>query len=430
MSTHTPVLPQSPAAPSKPESRLRRALGARPHRRFSDALSRRWFNFVHGRNLVYNTCWEDPRLDRVALELGPTDTVAMITSAGCNALDYVLQEPHAIHAVDLNPRQNARLELKLAGIRRLDHERFFELFGRGRMENIQHLYTSELRDELPEAARRYWDTHLYFFSGERPRHSFYFRGTAGTFARVINFYIDRVAHVRDGIDAMLAATNVERQRVIFDSLREEFFGRFIRWLMRRDATLSMLGVPRPQRTQLERDYPGGIGRFIEDAVEAVFRTIPLADNYFWRVYLSGQYSHDCCPRYLKPDNFARLKGGLAERITTHTNSMATFLCKHDQPITRFVLLDHMDWLSGACGGTLLAEEWQAIVDRAAPGARLLWRSGGLTSDFVDRQQIQVDGKARAVGELLQYNRELAAQLHTQDRVHTYGSFYIADLTGN
>ena len=37
----------------------------------SEWLSGKCFNFVHGKNLVYNTCWEDPRLDRVALDLGP-----------------------------------------------------------------------------------------------------------------------------------------------------------------------------------------------------------------------------------------------------------------------------------------------------------------------------------------------------------------------
>ena len=34
---------------------------------------------------------------------------------------------------------------------------------------------------------------------------------------------------------------------------------------------------------------------------------------------------------------------------------------------------------------------------------------------------------RSLGELLTYDRELAAQLHGKDRVHTYGSFYIADV---
>jgi len=31
----------------------------------------RIFSLIHGNNLVYNTCWEDPRLDRRALALRP-----------------------------------------------------------------------------------------------------------------------------------------------------------------------------------------------------------------------------------------------------------------------------------------------------------------------------------------------------------------------
>ncbi len=41
--------------------------------------------------------------------------------------------------------------------------------------------------------------------------------------------------------------------------------------------------------------------------------------------------------------------------------------------------------------------------------------------------VLVDGKPRRLPELLQYNAALAAELHELDRVHTYGSFYIADL---
>ena len=55
-----------------------------------DWLNVRMFNFVHQHNLVYNTCWEDPRLDRVAMDIGPNDNILVITSAGCNALDYAL----------------------------------------------------------------------------------------------------------------------------------------------------------------------------------------------------------------------------------------------------------------------------------------------------------------------------------------------------
>src|SRR5436305_13123298 len=101
--------------------------------KMGDWLSARMFNLVHRHNLVYNTCWEDPRLDREALAVGPDDTIMVITSAGCNALDYALLNPRQIVAVDMNPRQNALLDLKMAGIRHLDYDTFFSLFREGRL---------------------------------------------------------------------------------------------------------------------------------------------------------------------------------------------------------------------------------------------------------------------------------------------------------
>jgi len=103
-----------------------------------------------------------------------------------------------------------------------------------------------------------------------------------------------------------------------------------------------------------------------------------------------------------------------------------FLEGHRGTISRFVLLDHMDWLSDHLF-PLLEGEWQAIIDRAAPGTRLIWRSGGFNTDFVDQVQVRVNGRLRRTSELLEYHRDLAARLHERDRVHTYGSFAIADL---
>jgi S-adenosylmethionine-diacylglycerol 3-amino-3-carboxypropyl transferase len=387
-----------------------------------------WFNLVHQSNLVYNTCWEDPRIDRQALTLGPNDTLAVITSAGCNVLDYALDEPRQIHAVDMNPRQNALLELKLAGIRQLEFEQFFAMFGQGRIAHCRDLYQTRLRDELSPAAQAYWDRHISFFSGRGWRRSFYFHGTSGIFARVVNHYIDHVVRVREAVHDCLSATTLDAQRHVYESeLREAFWSRPLRWSLGRDVTLSFLGVPRAQREQVERHYTGGIAHFIEECLDAVFGRLPLADNYFWRVYLTGEYLPECCPEYLKPQNFYRLKAGLVDRISVHTSSLLGFL-KHAEtpPISRFVLLDHMDWLS-ARHYPVLEQEWQAILDRATPDARVLWRSGGMRTEFVDRAAVRIHGRDRQVGEMLSYHPELAAALHANDRVHTYGSFYIADI---
>lgn len=390
----------------------------------SNWISGRVFKFVHGNNLVYNTCWEDPRLDRQALELTERDRVLVITSAGCNALDYALAGAGHVHAVDMNPRQNALLELKIAGIRKLQYEDFYKLFGDGYHPRAGEIYQQALRGSISTWAQSYWDRWIRFF--DNPKRSFYFRGTSGSFARGISFYVSRVARVRSEIDKLMEAKSVEEQAQIYEGIRDRFWSRSLRFAMNRDTTLSMLGVPKAQRKQIENQYPGGIIRFIEDSIEAVFAKLPIHDNYFWRVYITGKYSPTCCPEYLKPDNFQMLKSREVANVSVHTDSVEGFLNKTDVQISRFVLLDHMDWLSDHFF-PLLESEWQAILKRAAPQTRILWRSGGLRTDFIDNVNVLVDGKPRRLPELLKYNAALAAQLHELDRVHTYGSFYIADL---
>ena len=122
-----------------------------------------------------------------------------------------------------------------------------------------------------------------------------------------------------------------------------------------------------------------------------------------------------------------LKAGVADQVTTHTNTVQGFLEQADQPISRFVLLDHMDWLSKDPAKKILTAEWQAILNKASPTARVLWRSAGLDGTFINPIEVTVDGKKKKLAEILHYNHSLANELHAKDRVHTYGSFCIADI---
>lgn len=393
---------------------------------FLEWVNRRIFTTVHGNNLVYNTCWEDPRLDREALQFGPDDNVLVITSAGCNALDYALAGPNQVNAVDMNPRQNALLDLKMSGIRNLEFEDFFAMFGQGHLPGVKKIYEQKLRAELPTWSADFWDKKIKWFDNRRK--TFYFRGTSGTVARLVKIYTDKVIRVRPHLDSLLNADSVDEQKTIYEThLKKKFWSGLIKFTMNRDTTMSMLGVPKAQRKQIETQYKGGLVRFIQDCMESVFVELPMKDNYFWRVYMNGSYSRDCCPEYLKPDNFQALKNGLVDRITTHTDSVQGFLEKYDGKISRYILLDHMDWLSDQFF-PLLESEWQAIVDRAAPDARIIWRSGGLRTDFIDEVKINRDGEIQKISPMLSYDEPLAHRLHEKDRVHTYGSFYIAELS--
>jgi len=393
--------------------------------RLSEWVSGRVFRIVHGNNLVYNTCWEDPRLDKVALELAPQDNLLVITSAGCNALSYALTGLNHVYAVDMNPRQNALLELKIAGIRNLDFETFFQMFGNGRLIGAKGLYLSKLRDGLTPWAQRYWDKRIkkYFDS---KRKSFFFCGTSGAFAKFINNYADRYK-LRGYVYDLLSAKTLEEQNDLwFNKIKAKLWTKFIRFVVGRDTTMSMLGVPRAQLKQIETQYKGGLVKFVEDCLDAVFGTLPIQDNYFWRVYATGSYTRTCCPEYLEEKNFDALKGGLVDRISVYSTTVEGFLRKNDVKISRFVLLDHMDWLSCHLYDGLVSE-WDAILQRADEKTRILWRSGGLRTDFINGVPVEWEGRQTNLGEILEMNTELAAELHRKDRVHTYGSFHIADL---
>ena len=384
----------------------------------------RVFRYLHGNNLVYNACWEDPRVDRRAMRLGPADRVLVITSAGCNAIDYVLGGAGEVHAVDMNPRQNALLELKLAAAKTLEFEDYFEMFGRGRLPRAEAIYRSAIRPLLAEWPRGYWDRWIRFF--DNPRRSFYYRGTSGSFARAIGVYIDRIARIRHEVMDLLAAANVAEQAAIYTAISRKLWSRTLKFVMDRDTTFSMLGVPKAQRRQIDRQYPGGVVRFVQDCMEAVFARLPIADNYFWRVYITGEYTRQCCPEYLTEAGWKSLRGGATEKLRIHTDSVQGFLDRSRDRFTNFVLLDHMDWLSDRFFPALEAE-WQAIAARASEGARILWRSGGLRTDFLEHVTVKVGRERIRLPDALRLDTELAARLHQVDRVHTYGSFYVADF---
>ena len=391
-----------------------------------EKLHNRIFHAVHRRNLLYNTCWEDPALDRVALNLTAQDRLLVITSAGCNALDYLLAGCGEVHTVDMNPIQNALLEFKRAAILGLDHSDFFQLFGDGRSLRAKEMYKDAIRPLLPQYARDYWDRHLYFFSGKGWRDSFFFRGTSGLVARLVSFNLLRIGNLRPSLEAMINAPDLATQEEIYkERISRKLWTPWMRWFLKQRMTMTLLGVPGHQLEQITTQYPGGLFQFIKDRLEHVLVKLPLKNNYFWRVYLEGRYSRDCCPEYLKPENYQALRG-MMRQLHIHTGKVTDVVRASKNPFSRYVLLDHMDWMSHH-DPVGLAEEWTELLGKATPNARALFRSAGLKVDFLDNLQVTHRGTQQRLGGLLKTNESLASELHERDRVNTYGSFHIVDL---
>ncbi len=378
--------------------------------RTQDAL----FSRVHGGNLVYNTCWEDPRLDREMMNLGSDSRVVMITSAGCNALDYLLDGPAEIHAVDMNPRQNALLQLKMAMIQRGDFADLFQLFGRGWHPKFKELI-DELKPALHPFANRYWHAKSYYFSKSPLNPSFYYRGTAGQMAWIALHTFLGSSKVRDYVDALLHAGSVEEQRRLYEHIKPVLWSGLVTWLLRQPVAMTMLGVPRAQVRLIETQFQGGLTGYIRSKMEHVLTEIPFHENYFWRVYLTGHYTRSCCPNYLCEEHQPVLRQHAA-RITTHSTTVANFLRENPGAYTHYVLLDHQDWLA-AHKPQALEEEWRLILENSRPGTCILMRSASPVIDFIPAFAL----------ERLQINTTLADQLHPRDRVGTYGRTLLAHV---
>lgn len=347
------------------------------------------------------------------MALDKDSEVVMITSAGCNALDYLLDDPKAVHCIDMNPRQNALLELKRAFFQQSDSENLFKALGQGAHPEFAQLYQSKLRSVLPAFARSYWDEHLNYFSPKGIRKSFYHYGSSGTFAWVASNYLKGRKKLFRQIDQMFHAGTLEEQAELYMQVEDRVLNNMVEWMVNRHLTMCLVGVPRSQQELFVQKYERGALGFIQECLRKVFMELPLEDNYFYRLYMYGSYTPDCSPNYLKPEHFETLKERI-NNVQTNTTTISQFLKDNPGKYSHYVLLDHQDWLA-ANSIPALEEEWQLILENSRPGTKILLRSAAHEVDFFPG----------FVKEAVTFEQELTAKTHKLDRVGTYASVYMA-----
>lgn len=295
----------------------------------------------------------------------------------------------------------------------------FALFGEGRHPMIAQIYHDLLRRDLSPFARQFWGERLAWFARRDERDTFYFHGLSGYVARAFRIYLGLRPMLRDQVERLLEARSIGERREIYDSrIAPRMRGPAMNWALSRQVTMSMLGVPHPQRKEVQRQHAGGVAGFIREAVEYVVGHLPLWTNYFWTLYLRGRYTRSCCPEYLRKPNFEALKAGLADRITPHTCTVTELLHRTGKEFSKFVLLDHMDWMA-SYHPEALAEEWNAIFDQAATGTRVIFRSAHADPAYLGHVEVGQGSARRPRREAVAFQTALARDLSRRERVHTY-----------
>ncbi|KXS16212.1 hypothetical protein M427DRAFT_69527 [Gonapodya prolifera JEL478] len=392
----------------------------------TDRLTLAGQGFVHGQGMrwrqpfdarvipnfstyLYAFAWEDPRTDIEALNLQPDDRMMVITSGGCNALEYVIKGIGRIHCVDMNPCQNNMLELKLAALSSLDYADFWQLFGEGYHPRFRSLLDSHLSPYLSSHALQYWKTNSGFSN-------LFKTGGSGMAVRVFQM-VSRIGRLKKHVLAMCEAETLEEQKQIWaEKIRPVFLSNvLIKVLDNPKFHWVALGVPPRQMAMLLEE--GTSSEYIIDTIDPVIEQTHLkTDNYFYYSCLMMKYNKQSCPTYLKEDGFNELKNNPSklDAIQIHTDSIVNVLNTKVQAeeLTKVILMDHLDWFDRA----MLMDELTALTPKVKTGGQVFWRSAAKYPWY------------NAVFEELGYEVK-AIQIRQPgstciDRVNMYASFYV------
>lgn len=373
---------------------------------------------------VYNQIWEDPRVDIEALALDEDSHVLTISSGGCNALNYLIESPAAVTAVDLNRHHIYLLNLKIAALRNLPtYEQFFSFFGSGKGADTGSDYMRYIQPHLDKETRNFWESNTLGGSVLYGDRISFFRN-AGLYDHSRNGYFLRFFHGVANVfgydpKAVLAARTMEEQENLYNKHIDSFFDTFvIKTLGKLPVTMFGLGIPPQQYDELKKDLADG-GSVIDIYRERAKRLAcdyPIKENYFaWQAF-GRKYdteNRSAVPEYLKEENYETLKEN-AERLVTKIGSATVEITNSEKgTFNRFVFLDAQDWMNAET----MTELWTAIADKAEPGSRIIFRTAGESSPI----EVNLPTELR---ERFHYDAELSKKLFKQDRASIYGGFHL------
>lgn len=350
---------------------------------------------------IYAFTWEDTRVDARILNLGPSDVVLAITSAGDNILSYALRSPARIHAVDLNPSQNNLLELKVAGYHSLPYADFWKIFGEGKHEDFHNLLIQKMSPHLSSRAFQYWLDNASVFS---PKGRGLYETGGSRYAVKLFRFISTVFGLSGEVKKILAAkTLIEQREIYHSSIRPVILSRLLSSILISHPRFlwAALGVPKNQLAIIESDYMDtlpksdsasakltdkatrdrnrgkAVWQYMVDTLDPVVeQTLVGQDNSYYQVCMAGTYTPTCHPEFLGEKAHRKLsRQGAFGGLRIHTDEIEEVVARIRRgTLTVAVVMDSMDWFDP--GSDAAAQQISKLNRALKLGGRVMLRSAG------------------------------------------------------
>jgi S-adenosylmethionine-diacylglycerol 3-amino-3-carboxypropyl transferase len=355
-------------------------------------------------DILYAQCWEDPEIDRAAFKIKPGDTVFSITSGGCNALAFLIDNPRIVYALDLNPRQNYLLDLKMGAFASLAYEEMLELLGVRPSVRRRELY-ARVRGAIGEESREYWDARQV-----KLEQGLIHTGRYEWYMSLLRRALERVKGqrlIRELFEAGDPAARLRLYRQRWDTPSWRLFTRV--FLSRTVMSFLFTGE---FFQYVEGSF--SFGKHFARLVERALTRMPLRENYFVSYILLGRYfDEDHLPPYLMRDHFDLIRSRLA-RVRLITGTCGDFFnSRPDSSIQKFNFTNIFEWMPEDAFEGILRE----VCRVASPGAVMTYRNL-----LVFRE------RPPALQRMIRPDRPLAESLHARDRSFIYRNYVVERIT--
>jgi len=373
---------------------------------------------------VYNQIWEDPRVDIEALDLNEESRILTISSGGCNALNYLLENPQSVTAVDLNRHHIYLTNLKITALRHLPrYEDFFAFFGLGKHKKNIENYKKFIAPNLDAETRNFWEGSSFLgkiIHGKRisffEKDGLYQHSRNGYFLRFFHKFSHLFGYKPE--ELLSAKTRKEQQKLYEIHLKPFFDSTLIKTVGKMPITLFGLGIPPQQYEELKKDLGegGNIVDIYRERTKRLAVKYPIDENYFaWQAF-ARKYdtkNQKAITEYLKKENFENLRAR-AHCLQTKIGSVTDEITQTPfGTFNRFVFLDAQDWMNTEA----MTDLWTKIAAKCENGTRIIFRTAGTTSPIETRVP-------KTLLKKFSYEKDFSKELLKKDRASIYGGFHL------
>jgi S-adenosylmethionine-diacylglycerol 3-amino-3-carboxypropyl transferase len=305
---------------------------------------------------------EDTRSELKAFDSIRDQRVLAVTAGGGRVLNLLLGMPRSIVAVDLNPAQNALLELKVVAMRELDHGEYLRFLGVRDAGDRARTY-QRLRPGLSRAVQSFFDR-----EEKKIEAGILFQGRLEKFLGIVA-NVTRMAGPF-GLTRLLAAEDLETQRSLVARLETPVWRNITQTLCRRSVLRFLSGDPGFYR-HLPSDLP--LHEVLYDRIHGNLRHTLLRDNPLLQIVFFGRYVYEpSLPIYLHADTFAAVKAALEKVELEIVNATVdeALSDKRRSAFDAFSLSDIASYLDEDAQHRL----FERVLAAARPGSRLCSRA--------------------------------------------------------